>query len=134
MKIAVLEDNPEILEYMKTALEMAGHDVYTFIDGYQFLQSLFTDPPVRNPPPFDLATIDLLLPGSVSGLEVISRIRQDISLDQLPIIVITGVGVKATEEVLSTFPTISILHKPFNLKALLQMIDSLQAGRQWDRE
>lgn len=134
MKIAVLEDNPDILEYMKTALEMAGHDVSTFIDGSLFLQSLFTDPPVRNPPPFDLVTIDLLLPGSISGLEVITRIRQDISLDQLSIIVITGVGAKATEEVVSTFPTTPILHKPFNLKTLLQMIDSLQAGRQGDRE
>ena len=128
MKIAVLEDNPDILEYMKTALEMAGHDVYTFIDGSLFLQSLFTDPPVRNPFPYDLVTIDLLLPGSISGLEVITRIRQDISLDELPIIVITGVGAKATEEVVSTFPTTPILHKPFNLKALLQMIDSLQAS------
>ncbi|HZU66581.1 MAG TPA: response regulator [Ktedonobacteraceae bacterium] len=124
MKIAVLEDNPDILEYMKTALEMAGHQVDTFIDGYLFLQSLLTGTAIRTPLPYDLVTIDLLLPGTISGLEAIKRIRQDIPAHQLPIIVITGVGVKGMQELQSLFPTIPVLHKPFRLQALLQLIDS----------
>ncbi len=125
MKIAVLEDNPDILEYLKTALEMAGHRVYTFIDGSRFLESLFTATATHTPLPYDLVTIDLLLPGSISGLEVIKRIRQDIPAQQLPIIVITGAGGKGTEEVQSLFPTIPLLNKPFRLQALLELIDTL---------
>ncbi len=124
MKIAVLEDNPDILEYMKTALEMAGHQVYTFIEGSLFLESLFTATNIRNPLHYDLVTIDLHLPGIISGLEVITRIRQDIPAHQLPIILITGAGEKGSEEVRSRFPTIPIVYKPFRLQTLLQLIDS----------
>jgi two-component system, OmpR family, phosphate regulon response regulator PhoB len=125
MKIAVLEDNPAILDLMKIALEMAGHNTYTFNDGASFLESLFSAGSISGTLPYDLVTVDLSLPGSISGLEVISRIQQDISTHQLPIIIITGSGAKEIERAQSLFPTISILHKPFKMNILLQMIDNL---------
>jgi DNA-binding response OmpR family regulator len=42
MKIAVLEDNPAILDFMKIALEMAGHNAYIYTNGSSFLASLFS--------------------------------------------------------------------------------------------
>jgi DNA-binding response OmpR family regulator len=125
MKIAVLEDNPDILDYMKIALEMAGHNVDTYTNGSSFLQSLFTDGSIRSSLPYDLVTIDLFLPGNVSGLEVITRIRQDISAHRLPIIIITASGTKKIEQAQSLFPTIPILPKPFKMNTLLLMIDNM---------
>ena len=125
MKIAVLEDNPAILDFMKIALEMAGHNAYIYTDGSSFLASLFSAGSIPGTLPYDLVTVDLFLPGDISGLEAIKRIRQDISAHQLPIIIITGSGAKEIEQARSLYPTIPILSKPFMMNTLLQMIDNI---------
>ena len=42
MKIGILEDNPVIFEYMKTAFEMKGHQVDVYTQGATLLDALFT--------------------------------------------------------------------------------------------
>lgn len=129
MKVAVLEDNPDILDYLRTALEMAGHTVYMHTQGFSLLESLFSEPAVRYPLPYDLITIDLFLPGNISGLEVITRIRQAIPADKLPIIVITGAGDKDIEQVKTNFPGMPLLRKPFKMITLLQLIEDIKTSR-----
>ena len=92
MHIAILEDNPDIVAYMQIALELAGHHVSSHTHATSLLDTLFTASGPRSPLPYDLITIDLLLPEGFSGLNVIERIREGIPPTQLPIIVISGAG------------------------------------------
>jgi DNA-binding response OmpR family regulator len=111
MNIAVLEDNPAIIAYMTTALQMAGHHVAVYTRGAALFVDLFTREGVCDPLPFDVLTVDLLLPAAISGVEVITRIRRVIPPQLLPIIVISGAGVFALEQVRETFPDVAILIK-----------------------
>ena len=129
MNIALLEDNPPILDYMSTALEMLGHTVHKFTNGAPLLETLFTGESVRAPLPYNLVLIDLLLPGSVSGLETALKIRQAIPHQQLHMIVVSACSQKELEEAQAALPRVPILRKPFKMRELLQLIDQLQPAR-----
>ena len=75
MKIAILEDQPDILELLTTGLELAGHRAYPYCTGTSLVETLFTSQSKHAPLPYDLLIIDLYLPGMSSDLEVINAIR-----------------------------------------------------------
>lgn len=129
MNIALLEDNPPILDYLSTALEMLGHRVFNFTSSAPLLATLFTGESLRVPLPYDLALIDLLLPGSISGLETVQRIRQAIPPQKLHIIVVSACSQKELEETQATLPQVPILRKPFKMYELMQLIDQMQPAR-----
>jgi len=123
MKIGLLEDNPGTIEYLKTALELAGHTVSAHTQGTSLLETLITAYSPGAPLPYDLVLVDLLLPG-LSGLEVINRIRQIIPPERLPLIIVSAAASQQElEQVKTRFPTITIVPKPFRFKALLQVIE-----------
>jgi DNA-binding response OmpR family regulator len=126
VNIALLEDNPPILDYLSTALEMIGHTVHRFTHSAPLLETLFIGEGVRAPLPYDLALIDLLLPGPISGLETAQRIRQAISPQRLHIIVVSACSQKELEEAQAELPQVPILRKPFKMHELLQIIDQMQ--------
>ena len=128
MNIALLEDNPPILDYLSTALEMLGHSVQKFTSSAPLLETLFIGESVRVPFPYDLALIDLLLPGpgSASGLRTVQIIRQSISPQQLHIIVVSACSQKELEQAQAELPQVPILRKPFKMRQLLELIDQMQ--------
>jgi DNA-binding response OmpR family regulator len=126
MKIGLLEDNPALIEFMSTLLEMAGHSVETHTHGSSLLEALFVETKVRFPLPYDLVIVDLLLPGTLSGLETIQTIHQRLSPTQLPILIVTAVGSGELEEVTTKLPGVPILRKPFQRSALLKLIEGLK--------
>ncbi len=126
MNIALLEDNPPILDYLSTALEMLGHSVHKFTSSAPLLETLFTGESARAPLPYDLALIDLLLPGPVSGLEAAQMIQQAIPTQQLHIIVISACSQKELEEAQAELPQVPMLRKPFKMHELMQIIDQMQ--------
>ena len=126
MNIALLEDNPPILDYLSTALEMLGHTVYDFTSSDLLLETLFIGEGVRAPLPYDLALIDLLLPGTMSGLETAQKIRQAIPPQQLHIIVVSACSQQELEEAQAELPQVPMLRKPFKMRELIQLIDQMQ--------
>ena len=126
MNIALLEDNPPILDYLSTALEMLGHTVYDFTSSDLLLETLFIGEGVRAPLPYDLALIDLLLPGTMSGLETAQKIRQAIPPQKLHIIVVSACSQQELEEAQAELPQVPMLRKPFKMRELIQLIDQMQ--------
>lgn len=122
MNIGLLEDNPAILEYMQTALEMAGHHVYIHKYGASLLDALFAAHHAHVPLPYDLVIVDLYLPGNMSGLEVITSIQQSISAKILPLIVVSAASQEELEKVQTRF-ALPTLQKPFQRHKLLQLIE-----------
>ena len=128
MKIGVLEDNINIHEYLTTVLEMAGHTVSAHMDGMSLLDTLFAEESKHSSLPYELLIIDLSLPGTLSGLSVISYIRQTITSETLPIIVLSAASPNQLEEIQTRFPNIQVLQKPCEIKTLLRLIETSHVG------
>lgn len=126
MNIALLEDNPPILDYLSTALEMHGHTVYKFTDSAPLLETIPGGENTSVSLPYDLAIIDLLLPGPISGIETIQKIWQALAPYRLPMIVVTACSQKELEEARTIVPQVPFLRKPFKMRELTQLINQLQ--------
>ncbi len=126
MRIGLLEDNTAIREYITTVLELADHTVFTHTVGMSLLDALFTDYSSHSPLPYELVIVDLLLPGTLSGLAVINSIRQTIPPETLPIIVVSAASQQQLLQMRERFPDVHVLQKPFPMKKLLQLIEASQ--------
>ena len=125
MHIALLEDNPAIIDWLTFALQMEGHTVSAFKDGSSLLQTLFNNAQVIYPLAYDLLICDLYLPDPPSGKDVIAYIHEAIPPDKLPVIIISGAGLNEIEHLSRTFPAYVVLRKPFSIKELAQHIKNL---------
>ena len=67
-KILVLDDDTTILEMIATVLEGAGHEVVKVADGWRGLRA-------SRETPFDLAIVDIIMPGR-DGIETIRSLRR----------------------------------------------------------
>lgn len=139
MNIALLEDNPSNLEYLVTLLQFEDHLVFPHADADSFLETLRVTSQDNNFSllriTIDLAILDLMLPGTLSGLDIIHTLREtETPLSELPIIVISGANQSILDEVHTRFPTIPVLRKPFHKRELLALIDVIGNTRETGRE
>ena len=123
MKIAILEDQPDILELLTIALGLAGHCAYPYSTGTSLVETLFSQQSKQAPLPYDLLIIDLYLPGRPSGLEVINSIHQHIPLGTLPIILTSATSYSGLIDLQAQLPNVTVLRQPFQLKDLLALLE-----------
>ena len=81
-RILVVDDEPDVRNFLATCIEDAGFQVDTACDGAQALEKLQADPP-------DLMTLDMVMP-RVSGINLMRQIRSMEQFARLPVIVITA--------------------------------------------
>jgi diguanylate cyclase (GGDEF)-like protein len=84
VKILIVDDDPDIRDVLKLTL---GEENYTIIeaeDGEQAMKAILT----KNP---DLVLLDYNIP-KMDGREVCRRVKKDLLLRHLPIIMVTGKG------------------------------------------
>jgi CheY-like chemotaxis protein len=81
-KILVVDDEPDVRNFLAACIEDAGFQVKTAVDGADALEKLQADPP-------DLMTLDMVMP-RVSGISLMRQIRGMEGFARLPVIVITA--------------------------------------------
>jgi CheY-like chemotaxis protein len=81
-KILVVDDEPDVRNFLASCIEDAGFIVNTAVDGQDALEKIDADPP-------DLMTLDMVMPRK-SGIKVIRTLRENEKHANLPIIVITA--------------------------------------------
>ncbi len=124
MNIGVLDDNPTILSFLETTLEMDGHTVYSHTNGESLLQAILNQPGTSLP--YDLVVLDLLLQGKLSGADVFLTLRKQFAAWELPIIIITAVSEPTLEQFRLILPDdVPLLRKPFAPRELRQLIDAI---------
>jgi len=125
LRVGVLDDNPAILGLIETMLTMDGHRVCKHTSGSSLLEALFPEK-TEEFSPYDLVILDLLLPGTQSGVDVFFAIRQRFSTEMLPIIVITAVDEPTLKQFRYILPDdVPLLRKPFAPRRLRQLIAQL---------
>ncbi len=80
--IAIIDDEPDILELVSLHLEKAGFEVKGFPDGKTFFKSLKKRLP-------DLIFLDLMLPGE-DGFDICKYLKKDDKTSYIPIIMLTA--------------------------------------------
>ena len=81
--VMLVEDAADTRDLVTMILEMAGHEVIDAATGEAALEKLARLRPV-------LILMDISLPGKVSGLDIVKKLRADESFDEIPIIALTA--------------------------------------------
>ncbi len=84
--ILIIEDDKFLRELIVQKLIKEGYDTAEAIDGEEGIKKVKTVKP-------DLVLLDLILPG-IDGFEVLTRMKEDTSLTQIPVIILSNLGQK----------------------------------------
>ena len=81
-RILVVDDDPDILQFVQMNLEMDGFEVDLAGGGREALEKAAASPP-------DLMLLDVMMP-EIDGLTVLRRMRSDPPTANIPVIVLTA--------------------------------------------
>jgi CheY-like chemotaxis protein len=112
MRVLVIEDNLELREYLRVALEAAGHDPLTAAHGREALGYL-------NGHKVDVVITDLFMP-EMDGIEVIAALRGQ--FPHLKVIAMSGRPGVDYLTVAKELGAARILRKPFAMDDLLTAV------------
>ena len=121
-RILVADDEPHIRRILATVLGSAGFAVSEATDGDEALAAL------EAPQAPDLLILDLMMP-RMSGLEVLSRIRERPLHRRTPVIVLTAKGQDADMQAALSAGADDFMTKPFSPKKLLSRIQEILSER-----
>ncbi|PIY90755.1 MAG: response regulator [Candidatus Nealsonbacteria bacterium CG_4_10_14_0_8_um_filter_35_10] len=82
--ILIVEDDKFLRELIAQKLLKEGYNISEAIDGEEGIKKIKTEKP-------DLILLDLILPG-VDGFEVLSRMKADEKLAEIPVIILSNLG------------------------------------------
>lgn len=80
--VLVVDDEPDVREYLSQILRDAGFNVRTAGDGIEALESIRADPP-------DFISLDLVMPRK-SGQKLLYELRKDRVLSRIPVLIVTA--------------------------------------------
>ncbi len=114
--ILVVEDNKEIQNSLRAALEVEGYSVFTADNGKEGIEQL-----AKIPTPC-MILLDLMMP-VMNGWEFVEEISKDIMLSAIPVVVVSAFGDKK-----GTPKTDGYIQKPIDLDALLNTVSKHCGG------
>lgn len=114
VKIALVDDDENILTSVSMFLEGEGYEVSTYTDGASALKAL-----TRNPP--DMAVFDVKMP-QMDGLELLRRLRQT---SNLPVIFLTSKDDEFDEAIGLNMGADDYITKPFSQRLLGERIKAV---------
>lgn len=120
MRVGLLEDDIAIQEMVMLVLQDEGYDVIAYPDAESCLETLQVDVPTPDTPLVDVMIVDWRLNGTMSGIEVIQRIRSTSHLANLPIILTTAATFTDIEALRDLH--VSLLEKPFSVDEIISLI------------
>jgi len=115
--IAVIDDEPDIVDLLTLHLKKAGFRVEGYLNGQRFLDSLGKRVP-------DLVLLDLMLP-DIDGLEVFRLLRQKEEWATIPVIMVTAKGEESDKILGLELGADDYVTKPFSAKELVARVKSV---------
>jgi len=80
--VLVVDDEPDVRDYLSQILRDAGFNVRTACDGSEALEMIRADPP-------DFVSLDLVMPRK-SGHKLLYELRKDRELSRIPVLIVTA--------------------------------------------
>lgn len=116
--VLVVEDDPDIRDLLTTVLRTAVDEVLSCIDGQEALALATT----RD---LDLIVLDLTLPGPLTGLDVLTRLR--VSGNRARTMLLTAYAGADVRAAAMAAGADAFVAKPFTIADLLQQVRELSA-------
>lgn len=113
-KIALVDDDRNILTSVALALEAEGFEVKTYHDGEDGLKGLTLNPP-------DLAILDVKMP-RMDGMELLTKLRE---FSSLPVIFLTSKDDEVDQVLGLRLGADDYITKPFSQRLLIERIRTL---------
>ena len=117
-RILVVEDNPDILEFLELFLDECGYKVYSAESGEFIFQQIDELHP-------DLILLDMMLPG-ISGMDICHDLKNTQTTKHIPVI-----AMSAHPKVNATIKDVcadEFIAKPFDLDNLTETIEKQLAA------
>lgn len=115
MKILLIDDENELVFYVKKILVNAGNEVKSFGSLHEIMNEDFRWD-------FDVVILDLLLP-EIPGKELINKMRKE--KNQTPVLILSAVGEPLSKTDLLNLGADDYLTKPFDSQELLARVNAL---------
>lgn len=115
--IAVVDDEPDILELVSLHLKNAGFKVKEFLDGESFYRFIDTQKP-------DLIILDLMLP-DMDGLEICKYLKRKDELASIPVIMLTAKSEESDKLLGLELGADDYVTKPFSPKELVARVKAV---------
>jgi CheY-like chemotaxis protein len=112
-RVLVVDDTEDNVFLLTTILELEGYTVDTASNGWDALHKIQSTHP-------DVALLDIIMP-DMSGYSVTQRVRQDSSLAETAIILVTSFSVLEADEALSKGAD-AFLQKPIDPEQLIATV------------
>jgi len=112
-RILVAEDQDDLRSIIGLSLGSEGYEVATARDGLEALEIARRRPP-------DIVVTNLDMP-RLDGLELIRRLRADLHLHNVPVIILSGTGHQHAEAIIRA-GAYEFLCKPFDLALLAECV------------
>jgi two-component system, OmpR family, response regulator ChvI len=109
--IAVVDDDQDVLDLVRTMLELDGHQVITFHSGLSALEGLAARP-------LSLVILDIKMP-DMDGMELLRRLRLK---SQVPVIFLTGKVEELDELLALKLGADDFIRKPFSQRVLSERV------------
>jgi len=113
-KIALVDDDRNIVTSVKIALESEGFDVVTFHDGEEGYSGILAEKP-------DLAVLDIKMP-RMDGMELLTKLRD---VTTLPVIFLTSKDDEVDQVIGLRLGADDYITKPFSQRLLIERIRSV---------
>jgi CheY-like chemotaxis protein len=114
--IIVVDDEPDILRYIREILQHVNYEVITATSGDQ-AWALFKE----HQPEIDMVLTDVVMPGSIDGLELAAKIHQ---VDpSLPVLFVTGALPEGDARAVGIAEKELLVRKPFSPKQLIDLVE-----------
>ncbi|MFH2024625.1 MAG: response regulator transcription factor [bacterium] len=112
--IAIVDDEPDILELVSIHLEKANYKIAKFDNSQEFLKFIEKKTP-------DLLILDLMLP-DIDGIEVCKQLKSDKKTSNFPIIMLTAKGDEFDKVLGLELGADDYITKPFSTRELVARV------------
>jgi len=115
--IIVVDDEPDILQYIREILQHVNYEVIVATSGDQ-AWALFEE----HQPEIEIVLTDVVMPGSIDGLELAAKIHQ---VDpSLPVLFVTGVLPEGDALAVGIVEKELLVRKPFSPRQLIDLVEA----------
>jgi DNA-binding response OmpR family regulator len=115
-KILIIEDNRDSRDILSKLLRMSGYEVVAASDGETGYELANNQKP-------DLIITDINMP-KMDGIQFVRRVRTNMALAQIPVLVVTAFGASVAREAVEAGADASA-EKPFDFDKFLKVIEDL---------
>ena len=112
--IAIVEDEPFIIEALTFLLENEGFGVSAISDGAEAINFIIKSKP-------DLVILDIMLP-NVSGMKILEDIRAIDEISHLPVLMLTAKAQKKDRRAAEDAGVSKFMTKPFDNEELIKHV------------